>query len=397
MRQQALRRTLAWLALSVWLAAPAAAQMPDASQMAGVPLPAGDLPDGTVTVRVVRRELGDNLAGQTVMLKGGGPVRSATTDTDGRARFDGLPAGVTYTAEAVVEGETLVSRPFEVPLRGGVRVVLVAGLAAGPKPAGAPAQPGTVEFAGDTRFVFEYQDDRLQVFYLLEIVNPAATPVDTGRPLQFDLPPEAIGATTLEGSSAQASVRGRRVSITGPFQPGRTMVQIGFTMPERDALSIRQPLPAALAQTFIAVEQVGGIRLASPQVAQTREVTADGQRFLLGTGGRLAPGDTLTIELTGLPAHSATPRAVALGLAALVLGVGFWSAFAPRDPRASSLAALAAQRDRLMNEAVGLERKRRQRPLAAGEEARRQHLIRELEKITAQLDDAPTGREGLAA
>jgi hypothetical protein len=394
-------RAIVGLVLLVWMAAPAGAQMPDAGQMAGVPLPAGDLPDGTLTVRVVRQELGNNLPNQTVTLKGGGPVRSATTDAEGRARFDGLPAGVTFTAEAVVDGETLASRPFEIAARGGVRVVLVAGLsAAGAQAAGAPPappRPGTVEFAGDTRFIFEYQDDRLQVFYLLEIVNAAAAPVDVGGPLQLDLPPGAVGATVLEGSSAQASVQGERVTIAGPFQTGKTVVQIGFTMPERETLSVRQRLPAALTQTFVAAEQVGALRLFSPQLTDTREVTAEGQRFVLGTGGRLDAGDTLAIDLTGLPAHSATARYAALGLATAVLAAGFWLAFAPRDRRAASLATLTAQRDRLMSEVVGLERKRRQHPLTAGEEARRQHLVRELEKVLAQLDDAPAGSEGLAA
>jgi len=54
----------------VLLAAPALAQvaMPDPSAMAGTPLPAPELPDATVTVRVVREQMGNNISGQTVTL-----------------------------------------------------------------------------------------------------------------------------------------------------------------------------------------------------------------------------------------------------------------------------------------------------------------------------------------
>ena len=44
----------------------------------------------------------------------------------------------------------------------------------------APARAGIVVFGGDSRVIFEFQDDNLQVFYLLDIVNGARTPIDGG-------------------------------------------------------------------------------------------------------------------------------------------------------------------------------------------------------------------------
>ena len=84
--------------------------MPDPSAIAGTPLPAPELPDRTVTVRVVRERMGNNIAGQVVTLKVGTATRSATTDEQGRAQFDGLAAGTTVQATTIVDGETLTSK-----------------------------------------------------------------------------------------------------------------------------------------------------------------------------------------------------------------------------------------------------------------------------------------------
>ena len=63
MRITVLRHLLAVTGLVASIGVPAAgqiaqvppgAQMPDPKQMSGVPLPTGDIPAGTVTVRVVR-------------------------------------------------------------------------------------------------------------------------------------------------------------------------------------------------------------------------------------------------------------------------------------------------------------------------------------------------------
>ena len=40
-----------------------------------------------------------------------------------------------------------------------------------------------VEIGPESRIILEYQDDNLTVFYLLEIVNNARTPIDIGGPL----------------------------------------------------------------------------------------------------------------------------------------------------------------------------------------------------------------------
>ena len=116
------RRLVAALALAAIATllrpAPAAGQMPDISQMSGVPLPTGDLPTGTVSVRVVRGDLSNNVVGQAVELHGGGPALRAATDDTGRAQFAGVAPGTRVHAVTTVDGRRLESQEFQVPAAG---------------------------------------------------------------------------------------------------------------------------------------------------------------------------------------------------------------------------------------------------------------------------------------
>ncbi len=84
-----------WGLALVLAATPAAAQMPDLSQMNGRSLPAPDAPVGSATVRVMRQTLGNNVVGQEVTLTdaAGAAIGTRATDDGGRATFDGLRPG----------------------------------------------------------------------------------------------------------------------------------------------------------------------------------------------------------------------------------------------------------------------------------------------------------------
>jgi hypothetical protein len=120
---------------------PSTGAMPEPAQMSGLPLQVGDLPPGTVVVRVIERNFSNNVAGLPVKLSVGntGLVMEATSDRQGRAQFTGLGVGNSVRASAVVGRETLESQQFDLPAQGGVRLVLVAGVSAGSaSSAGAP-------------------------------------------------------------------------------------------------------------------------------------------------------------------------------------------------------------------------------------------------------------------
>lgn len=393
----------------VLLAAPAFAQvaMPDPTAMSGTPLPAPELPDGTVTVRVVREQMGNNISGQTVALRVGGASRTATTDAQGRAQFDGLAPGTLVQATTSVDGEVLTSQEFPVPAKGGIRVALIAGLrqaaakekAAAEAAAREPARPGLVEFGAESRIIVEFQDDVLTLFYLLDVVNNARTPIDIGGPLIVQLPTGAAGASMLQGSSPQASVLGDRLTITGPFPPGTLVAHVGFSLPNAGAsLELRQTWPAALAELFVAAEKIGDMKMASAQLTAIQDTPTESGVFIMGRGGRLNSGDTLVVNLSGMPAQGRTARRVAVAIVVLMLGLGFWFALTPGAARAAQDGRLASRRERLMADIVALERKRRKKALSDSEAARLQRLTADLERILASLDQAPAGsKDGIVA
>jgi hypothetical protein len=394
-------------ALAAFLSSGVFAQdMPDPSLIHGRAIPAPELANGTVTVRVVREAIGNNAPGQQVTVTIGGTTRSATTDAQGRAEFTNLPAGgANAIAEATVDGEKLVSQPFAVPTSGGLRVILVAGIAKAAErkeqeDAAAAAEPptkGIVVFGGNSRVLMQFNNDALDVYYILEIVNSARTRVDVGEPMVIELPAGANGATALEGSSKSATVSGDRITITGPLPSGTTMVQAAFRLPHDDAnLTLTQKWPAAFQQMIVGVQKVGNLQVASPQLTETNEVrTESGDLFVLGNGPALPAGGTLTLNVSGLPHHSKTPRRVALALAGGLLAFGGWLAFSGPSRRDESRQALIARRDTLLGQLAQIESKRRSGSVDAEAQAkRRARILGELEQIYGELDEAHPGPQG---
>src|SRR6185295_7522553 len=103
--------------------------------------------------------------------------------------------------------------------------------------------------------------------------------VDIGGPLVIDLPPGTSGATPLEGSSPSATVAGNRITIAGPFASGTTSVQVAFRMLyDSGTLTIVQPFPAAFQQITVGAQKVGGLSMASPQLADIRDITTQDGR-----------------------------------------------------------------------------------------------------------------------
>ena len=399
-RRSGLGRIALALALVTGVGRLDAQQMPDPSQMAGRPLPAAELAPGTVSVRVFRERIGNNVVKQAVTLRSPEGTLSTTTDDQGRAQFPGLKPGTMVTAEAVVDGETLTSQTFPVPAESGVRVALVAGIAAAAarekaaaeEGARQPARQGVVVFGGETRIILEFQDDNLQVFYLLDIVNSARTPIDPGGPLMIDLPQVAAGAGTMQGSSSLASLQGNRLRINGPFPPGTTQVQVGFRVPYRgDRVALTQTFPAAVEQLFVAAEKVGNLQIASPQFSQQQEANASGAPFLMATGGRINPGDTLTLNLSGLPHHSNVVRDVGVGFGVIVLIVGLYLGFTGK-PSHGEDAQLKQRREKLYADLMALEEQRRKGRIDDDRYAtRRESLVAQLERVMGELDHDPVG------
>jgi hypothetical protein len=394
-----------WCAVA-WPLAAAAQQMPDPAQMAGRPLPDPTLSPGTVSVRLFRERIGNNIVDHPVTLTAPSGPKAATTDAQGRAQFAGLAPGTQVTVEAVVDGEALRSQAFAVPAAGGVRVALIAGLEAAATRARAeaeaaakmPARPGVVVFGGETRIILEFQDDNLQVFYLLDVVNNARTPISVDGPLMIALPEGALGAGALDGSSTLATVTPDTVRITGPFPPGTTSVQVGYRLPYGgDRATLTQKWPAAIEQLFVAVEKVGGLQVASPQFASQQEAEAGGSPFIMATGARIGAGESLTLSLSGLPHRSTLMRDVGLGLGALILAIGLWIGIRGLPGERDQTAQLGQRKEKLFTELVQLEEQHRHGRIDDRRyAARRQSLTSQLERVLGELERATPGG-GVAA
>lgn len=389
-----------WLVVALLTAGIASgAQMPDPKRMSGMPLPVSDLPVGTVTVRLIRGQLTNPLPGETVELRGSGMTpKTAKSDESGRAQFAGLTPGTRVKASTTINGERIESQEFDVPPAGGIRLMLVAtGRETETRAeedrtlAQSSAVPGTVVLGQESRFVIEVGDDGLNVFNILQIVNSGSTPVQTSAPLVFELPEDATGAGLMEGSTKNAVAEKGRIKVTGPFQPGNTVVQFAYTLPvSGGTMTVCQKLPAQMTQFTILAQKVGNMQLSSPQMREHREMSAEGQAYLLGRGPAVNAGETIAITLTGLPHEPTWPRYLALTLAVAILAAGAIAARSrgPAPDTASRRRKLHADRDRLLGQLAGLEDERRQGAIDEHRyAARRRDLLASLEGVYAQLDE----------
>jgi hypothetical protein len=373
-----------------------AQQMPDPRQMSGIPRPVTDLPNTAISVRLIRGELSNNIANHPVELHVGDNVQTVNTDAQGRAEFDNLPPGVSVQAVAVVDGERLESQQFPVQAQGGIRLLLVATDkekdAQAAAEASAPAIAGQVIIGGDSRIVIEPGDDSVSVFYVLEIMNEARAPVNPPKPFVFTLPAAAVGTTVIQGSTPMASNKGREVTVAGPFPPGKTILQVAADYPVSGGdMTVEQAFPATMQEVVVIAKKVGDMKLASAQLDNQQETVTEGTLVIVGAGKALAPGQTMTLSVTGLPHHSSAPRIVTLALAGMIVLTGVWAASTATDDtveRAAERKRLSARREKLLQDMVRLEQDRRRGRIDEPRYGpRREELLRALEHVYGALDD----------
>jgi hypothetical protein len=368
--------------------------MPDPKQMSGIPRPVDDLPDATVSVRLIRGQLSNNISGHEVQLLASGKTLTTKTDENGRAEFKGVAPGTTVKATVDVDGEHLESQEFPFPAKGGIRLMLVA---TDKTAAAKPAVAGQVRIGGQSRIVMQPTEEAMQLFYLLMISNGQSAPVDPQPPFVFDMPSGATGTSVLEGSSPLASVNGARVTVTGPFPPGQTFVQVACEIPVTSGtLDLVQRFPSALDELAVVVKKVGDTKLTSPLLKAQQEMPADGEVYIAATGPAVPAGQPIALTVSGLPHHSAVPEWTALMMALAIIGVGAWAATRHQDETAERT-RLVARREKLLNDLVRLETDRRSGRIDPSRYAtRRAELVALLESVYGALDDDTAVEPGQA-
>ncbi len=393
-------RGSAFAAAALVLLAPPASAQPDPRQMSGIPRPDGQQAPRSVSVRVIRGAMTNNIADQRVDLLVNGKPQTVNTGADGRAQFENLMPGATLKAVTVVDGERLESQEFPAPGAGepGIRLLLVAS-GGGEAASNVPAITGELAIGGRSRIVIEPDDESVRVYYLLEILNNQPAPVNPSSLFMFDAPREAQGTTIMEGSQKEATVSDNTIRVQGPFPPGESFIQIGYSLPAPSgSVQIAQAFPATLDHLPVMVKKMGGTTtLSSPQIDRQQEMPLEGDAYIVGVGDRAIPaGQPITLTIGGLPHHSQTPRWIALFMAIGVVLAGAWAGWRPRDPkdRAETRKSLIARREKLFQELTRLEadaRKGKGDPSKYA--ARRADLVAALEHVYGALDTDDTGPE----
>ncbi len=380
----------------------AVAQMPDVKQMSGIPRPVDDLPNGSVSVRLIRGDMSKNIANHPVEMHMGANVQTVNTDAQGRAQFDNLAPGTPVKFIAVVDGEKLESQEFPVQPRGGVRLLLVAtDTSADAQASAAPSTPavtGQVVIGGESRIVIEPGEETVSVYYVLDILNTSSAPVNPDKPFVFTLPAAAVGTTVIQGSSPRASNKGREVTVAGPFPPGTTAIQVAAEYPAGSGtVDIAQAFPAPVPEPVIIAKKEGDMKIASPQLDRVQETVSEGTVVIVGAGRALPAGQPLAITISGLPHHSTVPRTIAMVLAGGIVVLGVWVSLKGADQptdRAAERKRLIARREKLFQDLVRLEHEHRRGKIdRLRHTARREELLQSLENVYGALEDDDTGPE----
>ena len=383
------------VAIGVGLAALGAvvSAQPDPRRMSGIPLPDPQLPAGTISVRVIRGQMSNNVPDHPVELREGDTVVTVRTDAEGRATFLTLNPGATVTAATDLDGVRIESQRFPVPGRGGIRLLLVGstGDAAG---ADVVAQPGQVSFGAESRIAVELGEESVTVFYFLDVVNSTEGSVSSDTPISITMPSGAQATSVLPESSAGTRVDGQTVTLDGPFAPGMTPLRVAYVLPySGDVAPITQPLPVDLEALLIIVEKWGSMDIGSDQIARRADMSPEGAgdvTYIFGAGPRVPAGAPILFEITGLPHHSQLPATLTLALALAILGAGVWGSAAPTTSETTGdrRRRLEARRNKLFADLVRIERQQRGGKIGATKYgSRRTELVAALEQVYRELDD----------
>jgi hypothetical protein len=178
--------------------------------------------------------------------------------------------------------------------------------------------------------------------------------------------------------------------VKGPFAPGSTLVQFAYSMPYSSGdLRIEQKMPAPLSRVIALAQKVGDMRMSSTKLTEQREMTAEGQAYIVAQGPAVGAGDTIAFDFSNLPHAPLWPRDVALVLAVAVLAAGAWASLRRGDAPAGDRRRnqLETKRSQLFAELTTVEQQHREGRLDPQRyAARRAELVSALERVYAEID-----------
>ena len=254
--------------------------MPNPKQMSGVPLPADDLPAGTMSVRVDSRQLRQEprRTRRSSSLVDGKTAHGADGRGRPRRRSRACARGAQVRAVAVVDGERLESQEVVDRATRAFAFVLVADRSASVERArrgrralaAAPAVKGTVVFGPESRVIARVVERPAE--HLLRARDPQHR-ADAGRHRRpadrSTCRASARGATLLRGVVAagdgERAARHRHRAVRAGHDDGaRRRIELPYS---GHGARLEQTWPAPLQQLTMLVLQIGGLDIASPQIA----------------------------------------------------------------------------------------------------------------------------------
>lgn len=295
------------------------------------------------------------------------------TDDQGEARFDGLDQKPTsgYLAEVVKDGVRHAGKPFRLLGNMGSRVVIEV------RPVSRDLR--VLQIGQNSHFIFEVQDDAIQVMEVLRLQNLGSETVEVPGGIHLPLPSVALSAATGPQSPPQLSVSGHEAVWKGPLPPGDVMLQIAYVVAIKgDSVTLEQPTPIPFSEVNVVSEDIPGMTVSGHDVvAEGREL--QGRKLKLYRGKGTPMNGRLSLTLSGLPRSDPTWRRATAGLAALIVVVMLGWAF--RGPAAgASRLKLEAERDRLLDALAKLEGG------GAKDKKKRDELIGKLTRVYRELD-----------
>jgi hypothetical protein len=395
MRRWSCLPTLAALAFfQQGAAAQPAAEAGDVQNMAVRPLMVGELPVGTVTVRVGRGSLTNAAVGVDVVATVAAPdgkasARTEKTKADGRATFSGLPVGATFQAQTVVDDERLQTASFTIPTEGGARLMLVSKAEEGAEntpPAnphaaahghgGTPAEtvsdagegtsdPSVVRVSSSSKLLIDMREDSLAVMenLVLENTSDRIFRAEHGG-IAIPLPAEANGVEAIEGSSHLELDQGSTIFLREAIPPsgsprGPAQARFGFLLPiaGENSVTFRQPMPFGIENPVVMVPESDHLKLTAPGLQALAPQADDrGVQIQIFQLASVPRNGVLSITVSGLPARSRVGQTIVTVLiAALLFAVllGWRRPSVEKRPE-----KLRSRRDELFAELIEVERAR---------------------------------------
>jgi cbb3-type cytochrome c oxidase subunit III len=171
---------------------------------------------------------------------------------------------------------------------------------------------------------------RLQIAQLFLITNPTGrviVPVQEGQPvLEFELPQ---GASDLQ--FADSAMGERYIETAKGFgdlaniAPGQTQHQVlyAYELPYERKLSLQLRMPLDVQSAVVALPQIDGLRLTSPQLRESGQRQVEGTSLHLFSASNLAGGSLLELTVSGRP--GSRPMLSSGPAGSLILGGGLFA------------------------------------------------------------------------